>query len=198
MGKGTVYIVKKNPKEFVMEANADGDYINVVKQAYEVDAKAGNLLVKNNFYLERGPYDIISVMDEGANSDPYVINGPVIDLFDPKLPVLSKKTVQPGQQGFLYNIGRIDNKKKPQVLASASRIYKEEITRKKYAFICKSPVNTRNSMRILLPAAPEETVVTNDKGEKLSDVESSWDAASATLYLGFDNSPGGIRVVLSW
>ena len=198
VGKGNVYIMKANPKEFVMEANADGDYINVVKQAYQVDAKAGNLLVKNNFYLERGPYDIISVMDEGANSDPYVINGPVIDLFDPKLPVLSKKTVQPGQQGFLYNISRVENKKRSQVLASASRIYKEEITGKKYTFICKSPANTRNSMRILLPAAPKETVITNDKGEKLSDVESSWDAASATLYLGFDNSPDGIRVALSW
>ena len=198
VGKGNVYIMKANPKEFVMEANADGDYINVVKQAYQVDAKSADLLVKNNFYLERGPYDIISVMDESANGDPYVINGPVIDLFDPKLPVLSNKTVQPGQQGFLYNISRIENKKKPQVLASASRIYKEEIIRKKYAFICKSPANTRNSMRIFLPAAPKETVVTNDKGEKLSDVESSWDAPSATLYLGFDNSPDGIRVALSW
>lgn len=198
VGKGNVYIMKENPKQFVMEANADGGYINVVKQAYQVDAKAGNLIVKNNFYLQRGPYDIISVMDEGIKSDPYVINGPVIDLFDPKLPVLSKKTVQPGQQGFLYNISRIKNKKKPQVLAAASRIYKEEIAGKKYAFICKSPVNTRNSMRILLPAAPKETVITNDKGEKLSDVESSWDAVSATLYLGFDNSPEGIRVALSW
>ena len=53
-------------------------------------------------------------------------------------------------------------------------------------------------MRVLLPVAPKETVVANDKGEKLSDVESSWDPASGTLYLGFDNSPDGIRVVLSW
>lgn len=197
-GKGKVYIVKKNPKEFVMETNADGDYINIVKEAYQVDARAGNLLAKNNFYLERGPYDIVSVMDESVNGDPYVINGPVIDLFDPKLPALSKKTVEPGQQGFLYNISRTENKKKPQVLASASRIYNEEINGKKYAFTCKSPANTRNSMRVLLPAAPKETVITNDKGEKISDVESSWDMASRTLYLGFDNSPDGIRVTLSW
>jgi hypothetical protein len=198
VGKGKLYIIRQNPKEFVMEANADEGFLKVVKEAYQVDAKAGDLLLKNNFYLKRGPYDIVSVMDESVAADPFVINGPVIDLFDPKLPALAKKTVDPGQQGFLYNISRVENKKKPQVLASASRIYNEEINGKKYSFVCKSPAKTRNSMRVLLPAAPKPPVITNDKGEILSDVESSWDEPSGTLHLGFDNSPDGIRVVLSW
>ena len=75
--------------------------------------------------MARGPYDIVSVMDESTLKDAYVINGPVIDLFDPELPVLKQKTVPPGQQGFLYNVSRIVNKYQPQVLASASRIYEE-------------------------------------------------------------------------
>jgi hypothetical protein len=198
VGKGKLYILRQNPKEFVMEQNADDSFMKVVKQAYQVDAKAGDLLLKNNFYLKRGPYDIVSVMDESVTEDPFVINGPVIDLFDPKLPALSKKTVNPGQQGFLFNITRVKDKKKPQVLASASRIYNEERNDEKYSFVCKSPAKTRNSMRVLLPAAPKETIVVNDKGEKLSDVESSWDEASGTLYLGFDNSPEGVRVAVTW
>ena len=198
VGKGKLYIIRQNPKEFVMEANADDGFLKVVKEAYQVDAKAGDLLLKNNFYLKRGPYDIVSVMDESVTADQFVIKGPVIDLFDPKLPALTKKTVDPGQQAFLYNINRVENKKKPQVLASASRIYNEEINDKKYSFVCKSPAKTRNSMRVLLPASPKPPVVTNDKGEILTDVESSWDESSGTLYLGFENSPDGIRVVLSW
>lgn len=198
VGKGKFYLLRQNPKEFVLEGKADDVFVNAVKEAYEQDSKSGKLVVKNNFYLQRGPYDIVSVMDESTNGEPYVINGPVIDLFDPKLPALAKKSVDPGTQGFVYNISRVENKKNPQVLASASRVYDEQKSGKKYSFVCKSPAKTRNSMRVLLPAAPKETIITNDKGEKITDVEVSWDAPSGTLYLGFDNSPDGIHVTVNW
>jgi hypothetical protein len=196
IGKGKVYVVRQNPKEFAMKAGEDTGYVYLLKQAYKI--RGGELQLKNNFYLQRGPYDIVSVMDESVSSDPYVINGPVIDLFDPQLPVLTQKTVQPGTQAFLYNISRIADKAKPQVLASACRIYDEAVRDKYYSFIAKSPLNTRNSMRILLPAAPTQTIITDSKGEKIADVQSSWDEASHTCYLGFDNSPDGIKVELGW
>src|SRR6202012_1832458 len=101
----------------------DQDYIKQVKSAYEKDAHGGELVFKNNFYLERGPYDIISVLDENADSKPYVVKGPVIDLFDPQLPGFATKTVYPGEQSLLYDLSRVADRSKPAVLASASRIY---------------------------------------------------------------------------
>ncbi|NNU34127.1 hypothetical protein HK413_08180 [Mucilaginibacter sp. S1162] len=95
VGLGTVYVIRENPKDFVMQVNNDGSYLNTVKQAYEVDAKAGKLTIKNNLYLERGPYDIIAVMNENDDTKPYVVKGPVIDLFDPTLPVLAEKQLTP-------------------------------------------------------------------------------------------------------
>jgi hypothetical protein len=198
VGKGKVYVMRINPSEFVLAANTDLRYIDIIKNAWAAGAKAGGLVFKNNFYLQRGPYDLVSVMDESTGNEPYVINGPVIDLFDPQLPVLATKTVAPGTQAFLYAINRVANKKKPQVLAGACRIYNERIQEKRYAFVAKSPLNTRNSMRILLPAAPVKTVLTNSKGEPISDVQSSWDETSHTGYLGFDNDPDGITVTISW
>ncbi|MEO6931597.1 MAG: hypothetical protein ABI151_08225, partial [Chitinophagaceae bacterium] len=130
VGKGSVYVLRTNPKDFVMEENGSARFIQLVKQAYETDAKAGKLVYKNSLSVERGPYDIISVMDESSNTAPYVVNSMVIDLFDPKLPVLKNKTVAPGQQGFLYNLSRVADKRKPQVLAAASRVYDEVITPK--------------------------------------------------------------------
>ncbi|MGN6618217.1 MAG: hypothetical protein ACTHJ5_13670 [Ilyomonas sp.] len=196
VGKGTVYIIKEDPKEFVLQQNNDTDYLNIVKQAYETDAKAGQLIIKNNFYLERGPYNIISVMDENNDSKPYHINGPVIDLFDPQLPVLANKEVQPGEQSLLFDLNRVENKNKPQVLASAARIYEEKTDGKTYSFIAKSPINTNNSMRILLPSKPTKTIVTDSKGNVINDVDTSWDESSKTLHLGFANSPDGIKVSL--
>lgn len=197
VGKGKVYVIRQNPKAFAMESGTDTKYVDIIKQAYETDAKAGKFLVKNNFYLKRGPYDIISVMDENTSREPYIVTGPVIDMFDPKLPVLTRKVVEPGSQALLYNISRIENKKAPKVLASASRIYDETAKGKSYTFVAKSPVNTINSMRIYLPSAPKATAVTNSKGEKIN-AENSWDKQSNTLYLGFDNSPDGIKVEIGW
>ncbi|RYU91383.1 hypothetical protein EWM62_05430 [Mucilaginibacter terrigena] len=198
VGKGAVYVIRQNPKEFVLEANADSKFVDVVKQGYETDAKVGKLLFKNSLYLQRGPYDIISVMDENADSKPYTIKGPVIDLFDPQLPVLAQKVINPGEQSLLYNVSRVGNKTKPQVLAAAARAYQEKIAAKTYSFIVKSPIKTLNSMRVLLPAKPKTTKVTDSKGQEVTDVKTSWDASSNTVYLGFANDPDGIKVSLSW
>lgn len=198
VGKGTVYILRQNPKEYVMEANADSKFVDAVKQGYENDAKAGILTFKNNLYLQRGPYDVISVMDENTDGKPYTIKGPVIDLFDPQLPVLAEKVVNPGEQSLLYNISRVANKAKPQVLAAAARAYNEVIRAKSYSFVVKSPVKTLNSMRVLLPAKPKTTKVTDSKGQEVADVKTSWDASSNTVYLSFANDPEGIKVSLSW
>jgi hypothetical protein len=53
-------------------------------------------------------------------------------------------------------------------------------------------------MRIMLPKSPIQTVLTDSEGEKLSDVKTSWDSASGTYYLSFENSPEGTRVNLKW
>ena len=198
VGKSMVYVIRKDPKAFVLQSGGGSHFVDIVKQAYENDAKAGKLIFKNSLYLERGPYDIISVMDESINSDPYIVNAPVIDLFDPELPVLSKKTVMAGEQAFLYDLNRIKNKKQPQVLASASRIYEEDIKPHGYSFISKSPLNTTNSMRILLPQAPKQITLRDSKGNKLSDVKTSWDNTSHTCFLSFENSPDGTKVELGW
>ncbi|HMI03291.1 MAG TPA: hypothetical protein VK541_12450 [Pedobacter sp.] len=197
-GRGTVYVIRQDPKDFVLKADSDQEYIQTVKHAYEVDARAGKLLFKNNLYLPRGAYDIVSVLDEHADAKPFVIKGPVVDLFDSGLPVLAQKVIHPGEQGFLYNITRIKDKSKPMVLASASRISEEVNAKQAYSFICKSPANTVNSMRILLPAEPKSIAVTGHAGGKVTDVKTSWDAGSKTYYMGFDNSPDGIKVSLSW
>jgi hypothetical protein len=198
VGLGSVYVIKENPKEFVMQANNDGNYLSAVKQGYEVDSKAGKLIYKNNLYLARGPYDLIAVLNENEDTKPYTVNGPVIDLFDPQLPVLAQKVVNPGEQAYLYNVARVVNKTKPQVLASASRVYDEKVQAGRYSFTAKSPINTVNSMRVLLPAEAKQITLTDSKGQAISNVKSSWDASSKTLYLGFDNSPDGINVNLTW
>jgi hypothetical protein len=52
-------------------------------------------------------------------------------------------------------------------------------------------------MRVLLPSAPSAVRVTDAQGAAVSDVQSSWDEGSHTEFLGFANSPDGVKVELT-
>ena len=197
-GKGKIYVIRQDPKEFVLQPDSDNGYFETIRRAYESGTKPGKLQVKNNFYLERGPYDIISVLDENPNNQPYTVKGPVIDLFDPQLPVLTQKTTQPGEQSLLYDLHRAGDRSKPKVLATAARVYDAVANGRTYSFTAKSPVNTLNSMRVLLPARPVSISATDSSGQTAGELRSSWDEVSHTEYLGFGNSPDGIRVSIRY
>jgi hypothetical protein len=195
VGNGKVSIIRNDPKEFVLEKDKDGEFVNTVRKLYE--EQAGKLEFKNHFALTRGPYEIISVVDENTSQSPYIIKGKLIDLFDPEIPVLDQKQVNPGEQAFLYNIGSVKNPETPQVLATAARVYDEKVTKNEYSFVAKSPLNTTNVMRVLLPGVAKEITVTNAAGTQLPS-KTSWDASGNTCFLSFENNPDGVHVKLSW
>ena len=185
-GKGHVYVLRHNPQEFVLTSGADSLLLQTLESAY------GPYERKNNFVLRRDPYLVASVMEESPASDePLVLKGRFIDLFDPSLPVLSEKEVQPGEQAFLYDLDKVEDKTCPQVLAAASRQYDETFTDHSFSFVSKSPASTNNVMRILLPQAPKQVQVSVAS-------QSSWDDLSHTLLLVFENDPDGVSVRLRW
>lgn len=198
-GNGTVYVIRKDPKEFVLKEGSDKEFIATVKRMYEEKAKAGTLEFKNHFYLERGAYDLAAVLDEGSiSNESYIIKGRLIDLFDPTLPVLTEKVVQPGEQAFLLDVNRIKDQDKPQVLCGAARTYEEKVGKKDFSFVAKSPINTTNVMRVLLPGEPESVVIADAKGNALGEATSQWDAQSKTCLLTFENNPEGVKVSFKW
>ena len=185
-GEGHVYVIRRNPQEFVLTAGADSLLLQTLDLAY------GPYEQKNSFVLHRDPYLIASVVDESpVSSEPLVLKGLFLDLFDPSLPVLSEKEVQPCEQAFLYDLDKVEDKTRPQVLASASRQYDETFTDHSFSFVSKSPANTDNPMRILLPQAPKQVQVSVAS-------QSSWDERSQTLLLGFENDPEGVQVRIEW
>jgi len=189
-GKGKVFLIRKDPKELVIQTNGDVEFLAMVKKAYEKNAK--ELITKNNFVLERGPFTIAAVLDE-VNKEPLILNGQFIDLFNPALPILNQKIIQPGTQAYLYDVNRAENKNKPQVLAAASRVTNEVVTKKEYSFTAKGAAKTNNMMRILLRAKPTDITVKTE-GKDLTLIQNVWDEKSNTLLLGFENYSEGVEV----
>ncbi|WP_454879952.1 hypothetical protein [Sphingobacterium detergens] len=193
-GKGTFYVLRSDPKEFVVKPSNSHKLLDLTKSLYDARSKSGKLQFKNYFTLTRGIYDLIAVLDESVSNQPYQVKGDLIDLFDPTLPIVTSKNIQPNEQCLFVNIDHVVNKQKPQVLASASRIYDEKSTGHQYSFTAKSPINTTNISRILLPAKPKSLVV--DKKEVFA--EANWDTKTKTYLLEFENSPEGVYVDIKW
>jgi len=197
VGAGVVYILRENPRDFVVSAGNDGQYVQTIASAYKDGATTGELLFKNSYRLTRGNYEIAAVLDENADMTPLVLEGLFIDLFDPEVPVIRSKVVEPGEQAFLFNLEKYEDRKRAAILASASGIYQEKQTRKLYAFTCRAPLNTSNVMRIYLPGKPVELMLMDEGGASLPFSE-TWDASSSTLFLGFENDPAGVEVKIEW
>ncbi|MDR3366103.1 MAG: hypothetical protein LBO71_03950 [Prevotellaceae bacterium] len=190
-GKGKVYVLREEPKSFVLQPNGDEAYFSAIRKTFE--AAAGKPLeTKNSFYLERGAYVIASVMDESVSAEPLVLKGTYIDLFDPELPVLQAKTVRPGEQAFLYDVKKVKDKGKPLALCGASRIYEEKAAKSAYSFVAKSPAETSNVTRVYLPSPPKSVTVNG------ATASYTWDAASRTCLLKFENNPNGVSVAISF
>lgn len=196
--KGKVYVIREEPKNFVLEANSDESYFAVIQKACQTATGFGKLILKNNFYLERGCYIIASVMEESISTEPLQLSGIFIDLFDPELPVLQKKTIHPGEQGYLYDVSKIKNRKTPHVLCGASRVYNEVFKKGFYSFVAKSPLNTTNVSHIFLPQKPQNITVKDSDGKLIFDFETGWDELSQTCLIKFENNPNGILVEMSW
>lgn len=196
VGKGWVSINREDPKELVMAGKADGAFISKVRTAFEGNAKAGKLVFKNNFLLQRGPFTVAAVMDENESNAPLTIKGPVIDLFDPALPVLDVKEVVPGKQAFLYDLKTVTSNK-PRILAAASRGYDEKVTTNSYSFTVKSPSETVNAMRVKLPAKPQKVELTKD-GAAVDLLENTWHEKTKTVLLRFNNYSEGVTVKINW
>lgn len=174
--KDKVVIVRKDPKELVLAPDQDSDYVALIKLSY-----GKGWQTKNNFILDRGPYKIVSVLDENTDKTPVSIKGKMIDLFDPELPVINEKIINPGEQAFLYTIPAATT---PQVLCAAARITNVQSIAGHFKFTARGPLNTNNVMRVKLPKAPAHTNIEDSK----------WDNDSHTLLLKAPNKPEGVKV----
>ena len=193
-GKGKVCVIRRNPKEMVYYEGGDGDFVEKVKALY--DSTGEPLEFKNSFYLERGPYTIISVIDENEDPSPFVAEGLYVDLFNHKLPVLTQKTVHPGQRALLYDLRKLPDRKRPRIIAASSRASDEVVKHRTYSFTAKGPFNTTNAMRIYLPAEPKSVSATFNGAPHAFTQE--WDPASRTLFLQMENHHDGVAVSIRY
>ena len=181
-GKGQVYILRQDPKDFVLSDGGETSLLEAMKSLVGV-------LNPHALEVERGPYRIYAVMDE-RDAGPMYAEGCLVDLYDPTLPVYSSRELPLGTQALFYDVEKAG--KAPCILAAASRAYEEKKGRHSFSYVCKGPAETWNVTRILLPAPPTQVLV---NGEAFL---ADWDEFSKTIFLRFPNNPDGVEVKIEW
>ncbi|MDE6402368.1 MAG: hypothetical protein K2K86_00995, partial [Muribaculaceae bacterium] len=193
VGKGTVTVMRHDPKEYVLTPGGDNVLFEQVRTLYDA-VGGGKLVTKNNLRLDRGIYEVIGVLDESVSDAPVVVEGAVIDLYDPELTVYTGYTVAPGHHALLVHPDRLADKSRPAVLASASRESSEFYAPGAYSYIAKGPIETTSVSRVYLPSAPTGVWV---DGASVYD-PAEWDATTHTYRLTFENTPDGTPVIFTY
>lgn len=190
-GKGTICIIRQDPKEYVLEPSGDESIVKLVSDLYKTATNGKSLEFKNNFQLSRGIYELIAVMNESVSDNPVEVSGTLVDLFDPQLPVYKSKTICPGEQCFFANIDKMKLRKQPKVIASASREYEEEYKKGEYSYVAKGPSGIKAVARVYLPSEPIRVMIDN---KEISVENYEWDNNSNTCLIKYWNSPDGIKI----
>lgn len=193
IGRGCVSVLRQDPKELAMQKNGAKVVQRLVSRAL-AEKNLPAIQPKNWLRLQRDVYDIIAVMQESVSDSAYSVPGPVIDLYDPQLPVLAHKRVAPGETALLFNLTRF-TAAKPAVLAAASRSYNEKHDTHLFECTLKGPAKIKGVARIYLSYNPTSVMMRKANGTKV-DFKQEWHQASSTLRLEYDNEPDGIQVTI--
>ncbi|MEK3780595.1 hypothetical protein [Paenibacillus sp. FSL R5-0810] len=184
LGKGAVCWLQADPSDLARsKSGADRLRQSVQKTVTLLSGDDSCWKPKNYYKIRRGPYWVAAVLEESISSDPLVIRGPVVDVFDPQLGVLTEVRLDPGQQALLYDVeaGR-PPEGEVAVISASSRV--EDLTGVPggFRFMARGPANLKATARLYCPVQP----VSATQGRTAS-IAWEWDSATRTVLLRYEH-----------
>lgn len=181
VGEGFVRVLVERPRRLQQYAYGARKIVELVEEL--LDRRGEKLKTQHYMQLRRGPFVIVSVLDESVADSPVTLDGLFVDLFDANLPVVSAVTLNPNERTLLYDLRWArEHGVTAKVVGAGSRIRDEKLDGPRFMFTARGPSNTTGRARVLLPGPPA-TVSTRPSLE----VEQVWDAAGGTLLLTYPN-----------
>jgi hypothetical protein len=177
VGKGRVIWLRRNPVEFGNTAENENLLVAAVKSAFGSGWRETNHLL-----LKRGPYVIAAGLEESMNSDPLVLSGRFVNLFDAELAVTNRVSVAPGSRYFLLDLNE-RAAHQPLVLAAACKAQVRAKGPGKLALTVEGVENTPAVVLVYWPGADAKNITL--EGKPLE--PSQYSAADHLIRLRFTN-----------
>ncbi|GAB1154927.1 hypothetical protein YWY31_09520 [Paenibacillus illinoisensis] len=187
IGKGGMVWLNEHPAEFTRSrAGADRLRQSVQDIIAVLNPPAIQWEPRPYFQIRRGSYIIASALNESVSEETLVISGPVVDLFDSKLSVLSQVVLKPGEQALLYDVesGRPATGE-VSLIAASSRIESLSESGTGFQFLAKGPARLQATARLYSKVKPVSAhyIV---QGQAVS-AAWEWDPDSQTVFVQYEH-----------
>lgn len=187
VGRGAVGYIKQSPVSCATN-QVDAERLRTVaKEGFTRCNKALPWKEQHYFMLQRGPYKVVSVLEESVSSAPVLIHGTYVDLFDAALPIINNPDYAIGEVAFLYDVYHRKNENDVELIAASSRVEKLEVHPKGFIMDVRGPEDIKAVARLYCPIEPTHADVIID--EKTSPIPFEWDPATKTVRLAYAHQP---------
>lgn len=181
VGRGIVIREAKSPAALTYQADGAEQVRSAVRRAaaaLKIAWKESNVLV-----LRRGPYVVAAALDESVpQSKAEFLNGRYVDLFNAKLPVLTRVNLTPGKRALLFDLDK-QTRKEPAVVAAACRVDQEELAGNVLKFRTNGIAATEAVVLIASRRTPAEILIANKTLDK-----NQYDIEAGSVRLHFMNT----------
>ncbi|HNR31672.1 MAG TPA: hypothetical protein PKI11_12355, partial [Candidatus Hydrogenedentes bacterium] len=192
VGEGYVRVFVERPRRLPRYPYGARKIVELVAELLE--RRGETLKTQHYLRLRRGPFIVVSVLDESVSDDPVSIEGAFVDLFDAHLPVVTACSLAPNERTLLYDLEWARARGvTAKVVAAGSRIRNEKPTDTGLAFTARGPLNTTGRARVLLPGPPKSVTVRPE-----AEIEQAWDETSRTLLLTYPNVAADLCFDVAW
>ncbi len=181
VGKGVLACYPLSPARITLNAEGAEAWQRFVRSA-----AAPEYSWQGCFQLHRGPYRILSNLEEALEEAPLTIRGSFVDLLENGFPTLEEKTLLPGENALLFDLDRIQEQS-IRVIGTSARIFSLEEEGTGYAIRCKAAARIRVHMRLKLPRPVRTAAAVEESGKGIA-ADCHWDGATSTALISFDST----------
>lgn len=181
VGKGMAAVYALSPARITLRAEAAENWQKFVR-----NVAAPDYVERNHFAMQRGPYRIAAVMEEGMNEDVLTLRGTFADLLENDFPILREKVLQPGDNALLFDLDAV-KEERVRIIGTSARIFSLEETEAGYTLTCKAAAGITVHMRLKLAKPVFSASAVDEQGKQLK-VDTKWDEKTSTLLLAFPST----------
>ncbi|TLS53922.1 hypothetical protein FE782_00775 [Paenibacillus antri] len=190
IGAGSVVVFGVEPSYFASSARSAELIRQLSRYAL---GKGGHVYMESNTMIaRRGPY--ISIQ---ALSQPAIVHGNYLDLYDSRLSVVSKAELLPYSSALLLDISKMI-KTKPSLLFVNGEVIEKQEAMELTSYVVEGPADARAIARLGSDQRYPVGVTAESAEGQTVNVQWEWDNSSRTLLVGHMHDPTGVRVAIHW
>ena len=139
----------------------------------------------NSLVMERGPYRLISVMDESCSKEPYRVAGNFADLCTDGYPLIHEISVPCGEERILFDYDRMEAND-CYIVATAARVERLSFENERIELWEKAADRIHVHTRMWLSWRPMKWEAVDEDGIPVP-LQIEWEEESHTVLLSYDS-----------